>query len=67
MGLFLHFSRTPPPSKLVAGSALNYADFLRPGKLAEAGVQGLLPPQRVEFDKPVNHPQQVPFRHMPFQ
>jgi hypothetical protein len=26
-----------------------------------------LPPQPVEFDKPVDQSQQVPFRHMPFQ
>ncbi len=37
----------------------------RPPHLAVERRQ--LPPQPVEFDKPINRPQQVCFRHMPFQ
>ena len=37
----------------------------RPPHLAVERRQ--LPPQSVEFDKPINRPQQVSFRHMPFE
>jgi hypothetical protein len=37
----------------------------RPAYGAVEGRQ--LPPQTVEFDKPINRPQQVPSRHMPFE